>query len=124
MADATALPTGSGAKKNPAELSSTGIGDAVQSVCLLRDNFGGLWSFLTHGPFKFDGLTFPQGFETLALNLGKVHETIFAFLRLDKTITFTFVKPLNFTFNHVRRSPSELRDHSSFKNLTGLPIFI
>jgi hypothetical protein len=57
--------------------------------------------FLAHAFLKFHCLPFSESFETFSLNLREMDKQVFAALGLNKTITFTLIKPFNCTLWHT-----------------------
>ena len=66
-------------------------------------NLLSLWALSAFADFKFNLLVFFQATESVALNLGVVHEDILrAIFRSDEAETFFSVKPFNGSFCHVK----------------------
>jgi len=73
------------------------------SEILDRTNLRGLRTFLAVGGDVFDALTFLEGLEAIALDLGEMREEIFAAaLRRDETEAFGFIEPLDGTLCHEK----------------------
>jgi len=67
----------------------------------LDDDLGRLHAFRSLLGFEAHALPFGQGFETITLDDGMMHEYIFAaVLRLDEAKTFGIVEPLYCTSTH------------------------
>mgnify|MGYP003611767478 CR=1 FL=1 len=69
---------------------------------LSRVNVACLLAFLAGGDVKGDLLAFFEGFETIALDCGKMGEEIFtALIRCNKAKALGIVKPLDCTCCHI-----------------------
>jgi hypothetical protein len=95
-------PEGDGWKRLKKK-SSADIRGALSSRCALYldlAHIGRLGAFLALDNVEADAVAFGQGFETVALNFGKVDKDVGAVVLLDETKTFCVVKPLDSTFSH------------------------
>ncbi len=66
-------------------------------VRLFWNHIRGLRTFFPIGLFELDLLALSQCFESFGLDFREMHKHVFPIFRLNKTIPFTFVEPLNFT---------------------------
>ena len=73
---------------------------------LLGYYLSGLWAFLPHTFHKLDRLALCKSLKTVPLNLREMNKKIFATLRLNESITLTFVKPFYFSYCHNKYSPA------------------
>jgi hypothetical protein len=77
-----------------------------RSINLLQflqlNNVGGSRTFGTVYDLILDPCPLIEGFIALAINGGMMNENVTALIRLNKTKTFCRIKPLHFTFNHLK----------------------
>jgi hypothetical protein len=72
----------------------------VGEILLDFSDVGGLESFRTGDYIEGNGFAFGEGFESITLNGGEVHEYIVTIVLFDKPETLGVIEPFHFTLCH------------------------